>query len=145
MTAPKLSRRTMLLAGAGTAALAVGGYMLAARTEEYLAALLRHIFPDETVEAGGVEAYVRDYLRVATPDTRRNARILASAARGIGVAGLDGLLGEQVSYAWFKRTFATLFMLNSDFFQREAPAPIAYVGLTPICPNPFARFNEIDP
>jgi len=137
-------RRTLLIAGAGSAAavavLGVAGHEKGATwlTKRWIAELVRESLPGTVIDPASLERFALEAAH-AHPVLRERESHFDTAWHH-----LFGLPGKGAEQQQLERELVSWFLTGSNFFRLEPESgePVVYAGLVPACTNMFATFLD---
>jgi hypothetical protein len=143
---PAVTRRKLLAAGAGVAALgATGAIWMGSRYAgpyAWIEAVLRSNLPGMQLEPQSLAKFVREIA--ARPDINNRTARLAMTLDQTAPAITRRMSVAQRRVARLERRVLTEYLVGSNFFRVSDPQSeaIVYAGALPACGNPFAKFRD---
>lgn len=138
------SRRQFLIGTAAVGALGTGavGWIATDDPVDFIVALIERNLPGATLEPDAARTFATEYMATVEDARRDNILKISKLYRGVGLRGIDAVVGDTEQYQNFRRTTVTAFLIGSDYFDRgRAPeTPVAYYGISACTRNPFAEF-----
>ena len=146
MTAPRLSRRTLLtLLTAVGAASAGGTYLWRIGPDALIGKILSHRMPGVRIDAASIPALSRDVQMDRFQSFPRKLS-LQGGALVASITGIEALIQFKptaTQLAQLERVVVTLFIFGSNFLDVKNPKTdlVTYSAVPDVCLNPFAQYD----